>query len=165
MKAQRSVSSIEPTRFDERGPIVIAGITGHFSGATLTSIPELWMRFAPHIGTVPGQIGDAAYGVVSGMSGDREGFEYTAGVEVSEDVSALPAGFSRVRIPAESYAVFTHRGHASKISETVGAIWNEWLPRSGWAVAEGPNVIERYGQDFDPKTASGIVEILIPLKS
>ena len=61
--------------------------------------------------------------------------------------------------------MFEHRGHVSTIPETVGEIGSDWLPHSGWEPAEGFRVIERYGRDFDPKTSSGLTEILIPLKS
>jgi AraC family transcriptional regulator len=90
--------------------------------------------------------------------------DYIAGIEVS-DGATLPDGFRKVRQAAKTYAVFEHRGHVSTVPETVGAITNDWLPKSGWAVADGPQVIERYGREFDPKTSSGLTEILIPLKS
>jgi AraC family transcriptional regulator len=160
MKAQRSVKSIEPTRFEERGPLTVAGFAGIFTPETRDGIPALWMRLAPHIGSVPGQVGNVAYGV-SSMHGDK--IDYTAGVEVS-DGAKLPEGFTQVRITAKTFAVFSHRGHVSTIPEIVGQIGNDWLPHSGWAIAEGPQVVERYGEGFDPKTSSGVIEIWIPLK-
>jgi AraC family transcriptional regulator len=90
--------------------------------------------------------------------------DYIAGVEVS-DAARLPDGFRQARQTAKTYAVFEHRGHVSTIPNTVGAISDDWLPNSGWAIADGPQVIERYGKGFDPKTSSGLTEILIPLKS
>jgi len=161
MKAQRSSSSIQPVRFEERGPLTIAGLGGTFTPESRAGIPELWKRFAPHIGKVPGQVGQAAYGVSNMRAGS---IDYTAGVEVS-DASKLPDGLRQVRVTAKTYAVFEHRGHVSTVPDTVGAITNDWLPNSGWAIAGGPQVIERYGKDFDPKTSSGLTEILIPLKS
>ena len=89
--------------------------------------------------------------------------DYLAGVEAADDAK-LPDGFRRIRLTAKTYAVFTHRGHVSSISGVVGAIGREWLPHSGWAIADGPQVVERYGRGFDPKTASGLIEIWIPLK-
>lgn len=159
MQAQRAVRRIEPVRFEERGPLIIAGLSGTFTPQTRDGIPELWKRFAPHIGKVPGQVGQVAYGVSSMRGGS---IDYVAGVEVL-DGTKLPDGFRKVRQMAKTYAVFEHRGHVSTIPETVGAISNDWLPKSGWAIADGPQVIERYGEDFDPKTSSGLTEILIPL--
>jgi AraC family transcriptional regulator len=160
MKAQRSVSSVQPVRFEERGSLTIAGLGGTFAPEGRDGIPELWKRFAPHIGKIPGQVGMFAYGI-SGMRGGL--IDYTAGVEV-KDGAPLPEGFRKVRQVAKTYAVFEHRGHVSTIHEMVGLISREWLPKSGWAVADGPQVIERYGKEFDPKTSSGLTEILIPLK-
>ncbi len=161
MKAQRSTDIIRPARFEERGPLVVAGLGGTFTPETRDGIPELWKRFAPHIGKLPGQVGNLAYGV-SSMRGGK--IDYIAGVEVAGGAEQ-PDGFSEVRVTATTYAVFEHRGHVSTIPEIVGAIGSEWLPNSGWAIAPGPQVVERYGAGFDPKTSSGLIEILIPLKS
>lgn len=157
---QRAPSTAEPVRFEERGPLAIAGLGGRFTLEARTGIPELWKHFAPHIGRIPGQVGQAAYGISSMRGGT---IDYIAGVEVA-DGPDLPDGFSKVRQTATIYAVFEHRGHVSTISDMVGAIINDWLPNSGWAIAPGPQVIERYGEDFDPNTSSGLTEILIPLK-
>jgi AraC family transcriptional regulator len=46
---------------------------------------------------------------------------------------------------------------------------NKWLPRSGHEVAhvvvDAPDFFERYGEDFDPKTGMGGIEVWIPIKS
>ena len=52
-----------------------------------------------------------------------------AGVEVT-DFSDLPAEFTRIRIPEQHYAVFTHRDHVAGIRRTMNTIWNDWLPSS-----------------------------------
>ena len=48
-------------------------------------------------------------------------------------------------------------------------IWNEWLPESGLEVAPAqkgmPDFFERYGEDFDPRTGYGDVEVWVPIKS
>jgi AraC family transcriptional regulator len=71
---------------------------------------------------------------------------------------------SRIRLPAQRPAVFSHRGHISTIRSTVYTIWNKWLPESGLAVADAPD-FERYDDRFDPKSGSGVVEICIPIKA
>jgi len=43
-------------------------------------------------------------------------------------------------------------------------IWNKWLPESGHQVAEAPE-FERYGEEFDPRTGTGGLEIWIPIKA
>jgi AraC family transcriptional regulator len=110
---------------------------------------------------VPGQIGRTAYGVCCNTDEDGN-FDYICGVEVAS-FSDLPPDFSRVRVPAQRYAVFSHRDHISSIRRTVNTIWNRWLPESGHEVADAPN-FERYGDSFDPQSGTGGLEIWIPIE-
>ena len=59
--------------------------------------------------------------------------------------------------------VFTHREHIAAIRQTWLTIFSKWLPESGYKLAEGPE-FERYGEDFNPRTGSGGVEIWIPIE-
>ena len=103
---------------------------------TAPAFPACGSAFSRSVDDIPGRVGDVAYGVC--CNGDDAGnFDYIAGVEVS-DFSDLPREFSRVRIPAQKYAVFTHREHISTIRRTVNTIWNHWLPASGLKVADAP---------------------------
>ena len=68
-------------------------------------IPQLWQRFGPYIGHIPGQIGSVAYGVCCNSDGAGN-FDYIAGVEVSS-FADLADEFSRIQIPAQTYAVFS----------------------------------------------------------
>jgi AraC family transcriptional regulator len=156
------IAKLEPPRFEYGKPLLVAGLGERYSCETSKAIPAQWQRFAPHIGNIPGQVGRTAYGVC--CNGDDEGnFDYIAGVEVA-DFSDLPASFSRVRIPAQRYAVFSHREHVATIRRTVNTIWSKWLPESGHEVADAPN-FERYGEAFDPHNGLGGLEIWIPIKA
>jgi AraC family transcriptional regulator len=84
------------------------------------------------------------------------------GVEV-ERSRALPKGLQSVQVPAHEYAVFVHRGHVAGIRDTISAIWNKWLPASGYRAAEAPT-LERYGPEFNPTTGMGGFEIWIPVE-
>ena len=96
---------------------------------TAPAFPASGSAFINRSANIPGRIGKVAYGVC--CNGDDAGnFDYIAGVEVS-DFSDLPREFSRVRIPEQRYAVFTHRDHISTIRRTINTIWNHWLPASG----------------------------------
>jgi AraC family transcriptional regulator len=128
---------------------------------TSKNIPSQWQRFLPHFGNVPGQIGRIAYGVCCNTDEDGN-FDYICGVEVAS-FSDLPPDLSRVRVPAQRYAVFSHRDHISSIRRTVNTIWNRWLPESGHEVADAPN-FERYGDSFDPQSGTGGLEIWIPIE-
>src|SRR6202021_395864 len=124
-------------------------------------IPSQWHRFHQSMQNIPDRVGKVAYGVC--CNGDDTGnFDYVAGVEVS-DFSDLPREFSRVRVPEQKYAVFTHRDHISTIRRTVNTIWNHCLPAPGRKAADAPN-FERYDENFDPLTGDGGLEIWIPVK-
>jgi AraC family transcriptional regulator len=152
--------NLKPPRFETGKPLLVAGIGDRFSHENGAGIPLLWQRFHQSVADIPNRVGQVAYGVC--CNGDDAGnFDYIAGVEVS-DFSDLPRKFSRVRIPEQKYAVFTHREHISTIRRTVSAIWNHWLPASGFKTADAPN-FERYDEKFDPDTGNGGLEIWVPI--
>jgi AraC family transcriptional regulator len=148
-------------RFETRKAFLVAGLSVRYDYETGGGgIPAQWQRFAPYIGHVPGQVGTDAYGVR--YNSDDSGMDYVCGVEVGE-FSKLPPELSRVRVPANRYAVFTHLGHISAIRSTWATIWNKWLPKSGHLLADAPD-FERYDSRFDARSGNGEVEIWVPLK-
>ena len=153
---------LQPPRFETGKPLLVAGISErctHENGGA--GIPNQWQRFHQKVGDIPDRVGQVAYGVC--CNGDDSGnFDYIAGVEVS-DFSDLPREFSRVRIPEQRYAIFTHRDHISTIRRTVNTIWNHYLPQSDMKVADAPN-FERYDEKFDSSTGNGGLEIWIPVR-
>lgn len=151
---------LEPPRFADGRALTIAGLGGRYAVGT-EEIGGLWMRFAPHIGHVPGQVGRVTYGV-SHNFGDDGHFDYLAGVQVGS-ASGLPAEFQHVRIAPHLYAVFTHSDPIGAIGATHMAIWSKWMPESKFQPAEPLN-FERYDERFDPRTNTGPVEIWVPIK-
>lgn len=161
MDATRIVDLPSP-RFETGRPLLVAGIRERCNVDSDMAIQSQWQRFAPHIGHVPGQVGTAAYGVCYNI--DESGnFDYIAGVEVSGSDN-LPPDLAPIRIPAQRYAVFTHRDHILSIRNTIYTIWNKWLPESGHDVVEAPE-FELYDERFNPMTGMGEVEIWIPVKA
>ena len=150
-----------PARFEHGRSFTIAGFGERYTQQTNKSIPALWERLAPQLGKIPGQIGNETYGVCCNFDG-HGGFLYIAGVEV-RSTSVLPPYFTWHTLAPQRYAVFEHRGKLSGLGHTFEKIWKQWLPASGERAAEAPE-FERYGDDFDPETASGLVEIWIPLE-
>ena len=149
-------------RFETGKADLVAGVGERFNHDNGAGIPGLWQRFQQSVDNIPDRVGKVAYGVC--CNGDDAGnFDYIAGVEVS-DFSDLPREFSRVRIAAQKYAVFTHREHISTIRRSVSTIWNHWLPASGFKVADAPN-FERYDESFDPLTGNGGLEIWVPVRA
>ena len=153
--------TLAPPRFETSKPLLVAGLGERVSHDNGAAIPGLWQRFHREIEAVPRRIGKVAYGVC--CNGDDAGnFDYIAGVEVS-DFSDLPRAFSRVRLPEQKYAVFTHKDHVSTIRRTINTIWNSWLPASGFVMADA-STFERYGETFDPLSGNGGFEIWVPIK-
>jgi AraC family transcriptional regulator len=152
---------LDPPRFEKGREMLIAGFNATYTFETRANIPKQWERFAPLINKVPGQMGKSSYGVCWNFK-PGVGFDYLTGVEVS-DASKLPADFSQIRISPQKYAVFTHTKHYTAIPQTIEAIWNKWLPNSGFAPAESPS-FERYTEEYDPKTGMGGTEIWVAIK-
>jgi AraC family transcriptional regulator len=156
------LTNLKPPRFENGRTLLIAGLSERYNAQTSAGIPAQWQRFAPHLGHIPGETGKAAYGVL--LNSDDEGnTEYLCGVEVA-NFSRLMPDFSRVRIPEQRYAVFSHQDHVSTIRRVWFTIFNQWLPQSGYQVAEGPE-FERYGEEFDPATGNGGFEIWLPIRN
>jgi AraC family transcriptional regulator len=157
-----ALEHLKAPRFEISKPLLVAGIgerCTHENGGA--GIPNQWQQFHHSVAQLPSRVGNVAYGVC--CNGDDAGnFDYIAGVEVA-DFSDLPREFSRVRIPEQKYAVFSHAEHISTIRRTVNTIWNHWLPISGFKAADAPN-FERYDEKFDPATGHGGLEIWIPVR-
>jgi len=152
---------LDPPRIETGRTLLVAGLGQRYRFETNQGIPQQWEKFAPHIGHVAGQVGNVTYGVCCNADGAGN-FEYVAGVEVTS-FDDVPAEFSRVRVPAQRYAVFSHREHISRLRATCHAIWNKWLPGSGYEHADAPD-FERYDERFDPRTGNGVVEIWVPIR-
>jgi AraC family transcriptional regulator len=150
---------LQPPRMQNGPTLLIAGLGERYTFDNLAGLPALWQRFRDHIGHVPGQVGPVAYGVC--YNTDDTGFDYIAGVEVAS-FEALPQDFAKVRVAEQRYAVFTHTAHVSTVSGTFMAIFNTWLPRSGYKSADAP-VFERFDERFDGRTGTGGFEIWVPI--
>lgn len=161
-KAVAPNGKLEPSFIDGEA-MLIAGLAERHNGSN-AGIPAQWQGFAPLIGRIPDQVGTVTYGVVFDSLKNIFSFGYLSGVEVGA-VDKLPSEFCHLEIPAQHYAVFTHHGHVSALPHTMHAILSEWLPQSGFErVTDGADFFERYGDDFDPRTGAGAIDLWIPIK-
>jgi AraC family transcriptional regulator len=160
MMDSTALENLPALRFEIVKPLLVAGLGERYTWESGAAIPGQWHRFQQSVHDIPRRIGNVTYGVCCNAD-DAGNFDYIAGVEVA-DFSDLPREFSRVRIPEQRYAVFTHRDHIPTIRRTINTIWNQWLPSSGLKAADAPN-FERY-ENFDPATGNGGIEIWVPIK-
>ncbi len=165
VKAKRipeaSAVQLDPPRIVSGAPMLVVGLSERHSFDTTQEIAAQWQRFMAVYGEIPNKADPIPLGVTMNMDDDGN-FEYLCGVQVSK-FSADPHGLVQLRIPAQTYAVFQHREHVSKIPSTYSAVLNIWLPDHARVAADGP-ILERHLETFDPRTGLGGVEIWIPLK-
>ncbi|KAF1036398.1 MAG: Right origin-binding protein [Burkholderia lata] len=153
--------AVTPSRFEDSGKRLIAGMSDRYTFETNEGIPALWQAFIPYIGTIPGQVDYVTYGVCCNPDADGS-FEYIAGVEVTSR-DRLTAPLRCVELEPQRYAVFEHKGHISTLHQTIYSIWNGWLPTSGFNAVDAPE-FERYSADYDPVTGAGVLEIWLPVE-
>ena len=161
---KRPTVNLEPPRFENARAMFITGAINTYECGNANGIAKQWQEFAPRIGTISGKRGNATYGVVSGAGAKGQSFQYLCGVEV-DDLAGIPEEFGGIRIPAQRYAVFNHRDHVSTIQNTIGAIFDKWLPESGYNSTNSPAFFERYGDEFDPVGLTGGLEIWLPIEA
>ena len=148
-----------------REAFTVAGVRARFDNQNKSGIPALWPRLVRSL-PLPGQLGGVSYGVCS-MENKEEGrFDYMAGVEVAADAS-LPDGFERVRLAAQTYAVFRIVVDGSawhpQMQAAMPLIWGEMLPKSGLKVVPAPD-LEVYPADFEPMRRGSHVDIYIAVE-
>ena len=153
---------LDSPRFEKGERLLIAGLGERYTCETSAAVPSQWQRFLPHLGHIPWQIGDAAYGVRCNDD-DAGNFDYICGVAV-KDFAGISATWTRLRIPEQNYAVFRHSDHVSTIRSAWNAIWNSWLPASAYEAVDAP-VFERYDKQFNSTTGQGGFELWIAIQA
>jgi AraC family transcriptional regulator len=166
-KTDNATGSLEAPRFEDAGARVFAGLRAHYAAGAMKGIFEQWMRFGPQIGSIAGQVGRVAYGVCYNVQEKPFRMDYLCAVEVS-DAANLPPEFATLSVSPHRYAIFVHPDHVSNISRTVDLIFHSWLPASGHLFDHTPQdglaFFERYGENFDPRSGTGDIQIWVPLK-
>ncbi|HXC54781.1 MAG TPA: AraC family transcriptional regulator [Rhizomicrobium sp.] len=140
----------------------VAGVSAVFDAQNKSGIPGLWPRLIRAL-PLASQVSAVTYGVCA-MENKAEGrFSYMAGVEVAGE-AALPDGFARVALAAQSYAVFrlTLDGSAlhPQMQAAMPQIWGALLPQSGLKTVAAPD-LEVYPADFEPMRKGSHVDMYI----
>lgn len=126
-------------------------------------IGEMWGRFNPHISSLVHEPFDAAYGVCTMVPGLEEGaFEYIACVPISK-AENLPDWAVVKMIPANTYAVFEHRGTHASLKDTYHNIYQVWLPQLGYEPSADYDM-EVYTDEFKNFAPDSVMYIYVPVK-
>ena len=155
-----------PVRFEQAGPMLMAGLRETLNENFALQILELWQGFVPLSQDMSHRVDRTSYGLCMKEAPEGQAMYYMAACELSEFVN-VPAQLSQVIIPSHTYAVFAHKTHVSKISQTVCKIFDDWLPGSHYQLVQQAtnqlHHLERYTEAFDPRTGMGGMEILVPV--
>ncbi|MGC9358024.1 MAG: GyrI-like domain-containing protein, partial [Anaerolineae bacterium] len=113
-------------------------------------IKEMWNVFNNRIDELlaVADVGPAAYGVCGNTQADGS-FDYLAGLEILS-IDHLPEGMEQWTVPEQTYAIFPCT--IPTIHAAYRYAFEEWLPRSGYRRAEGPD-FEYYDETFDLEDA------------
>lgn len=160
---------MQPPQIVEKQELLIAGCEAPFIHALSPDannhdvIPHVWDRFMDRLAELPHQNGAPMYGLVSQREERSHPHElwYMAGCAVTADIK-VPEGMTIQRVPSGTYAVFTHRGPMSGISETVGYAYREWLPQSDYELVDAPDV-ELYDERFHCDRDNSVMEYWLPV--
>lgn len=155
-------TTVEP-RIERQEGLLLAGLSERFTMARRSEIPGLWMRFGREIGLasktlLDGRIGEESYGA---MSFDGDAFDYLAAVRVW-DAGALPDGWISLRTPARRVALFRCPDGLATLQPTLDAV-HRWSQTANAGTGGAPQLMEIYGEDFDPRTGRGTVEVALSI--
>lgn len=157
-------SSFSAPRIEQAGPLLVAGLRELVDEQAAEKIPQLWQSFAACWDEIPQRVGPADYGLCIRLSESEYYYMATCSVW---DFTGLPNKFSPFIIPSLTYAVFEHKGSVQFIRNTINFAFDQWLPQSGYqhSVPQEYSLhfFERYGEQFNPQTGEGDVEIWLPI--
>ncbi len=129
---------------------------------------DLWRSFMPRREEILNPVGSNLYSMqvyapkyFERFNPETE-FEKWALTEVSS-FEHLPAGMVSMSISGGLYAVFEHKGPASKGAESFGYIFGTWLPGSGYELDNRPH-FEVLGDLYKNDDPGSEEEIWIPVR-
>ncbi len=130
-------------------------------------IPELWNKFMPLADSIKNQDTDfgclgVCFYVPNVNFTDETEFEYMACRKVS-DAEEIHPEMEAYTMPQQKYAIFKHIGALDTLGETYHKIHAEWLPQSGFEMAEADE-FELYNEEFKFGEDDSVMYIYIPVK-
>ena len=130
-------------------------------------LPPLWEAFLARLAELPARrAGGPGFGILWQEDvADAERLSYCAAVEVdgsAADRPALPPGMIEVRLGQQLHARFKHVGPVQRLDHTVNYVYSNWLLRSGWRHAGGPD-LEIYGDEYEPGSEASVMHYAVPV--
>ena len=124
-------------------------------------LEALWQALGDRYAEIPQADPDAGYGVYF-----RDGSEpgYLAGLALGAGSGGIPPDMRRLQMDAHAYAVFTHTGLMRDLPLTVAAIFDGWLPGSGYRKA-ADFYFEYYDDRFTPGSPDSVIFLWVPVSS
>ena len=157
---------MQPTKITRKPSFRVAGVSCR-NTMTNNHIPQLWNRFnqdvcskLPDACRADAAIGVCFYKEMEAMGPDAE-FIYLAGMPIALD-APLPQGLEDRVVPEAEYAVFEHLGSLETLQDTYTAIYDEWLPNSGYQRANTDD-FELYDARFKYGLPDSVMEIWVPV--
>lgn len=130
-------------------------------------IPQLWDNFnkrfheIENIAVKNACLGVCPYVEMQDFNEDSE-FRYIAGAIV-KDFSKVPDGMVTYDMPAQKYAVVTHKGTLDKLQETYQYIYAEWLKNSEFEFCPSAE-FEWYDERFKFGSEDSELDLYIPIR-
>lgn len=129
----------------------------------------LWQRFIPLSKDIAHRKGSQWYSVevypeayFNAYDPGRK-FEKWATVAVDQADSPEPGGLEHLLIEQGLYAVFDYRGPSREVHHLYGYIFSEWIPGSGFTVAQRPHFAVM-GEGYKGEDPDSEEEIWIPIQ-
>jgi len=153
-------------------PLTLIGFEARFISAmspdanNFQVIPPLWHALTAHRAELDPPLDRFSYGACRCLPEKQrrrdDELVYLAGVN-AKPRARVPAGMVRWKIPALTYAHFTHRGPISRLSETINYIYGAWMPRSDYRRNERGPELERYDDRFRDGGQDCELDYLVPV--
>lgn len=169
---QVQLKGVDPMQYQivKKKNFQVIGIRRTYSlenGDNLTGIPRFWdevnsngidqLLFQANNGPVKGVLGVC----VDKSDSDTKQIDYW--IATAHEGNDIPAGFSKLEIPASTWAIFeVHGAMPHAMQNTWKQIFSEWFPSSGYRLAGTPE-LEVYS-DGDASHPDYYSEIWIPVK-
>jgi AraC family transcriptional regulator len=130
-------------------------------------VGKLWGAFGAAVPRIANRARDeVAFGIVyprpEGERSHPDELQYICSNEVTT-FDGMPEEFATYEVPANRYAIFTHRGPITTLEPTIRHAYREWLPNSEFEHA-GPCDVERYDERFCHDGDESEMEYWIPVR-